>query len=148
MTRSSLARMLLRGAMRRCPWCGGRGAFFTSWFSKGPACRTCGLKWRRGDVGFELGAAAMAAVIVLGPLILALGVVLAFTWPEVRVVPMMVVFLAAGIVLPVVLYPMSYTMWQGVDLLMRPVEPEHFVLEHLERSGGAELDSGAVPDAD
>lgn len=77
----------------------------------------------------------MAAVIVLGPLVVALGVVLAITWPDVSVVPMMVVFLSAGLVLPIVLYPMSYTMWQAVDLLMRPVEPEHFDLEHLDRPG-------------
>lgn len=77
----------------------------------------------------------MAAVIVLGPLIVALGVVLAITWPQVRVLPTMVVLLGAGLVLPIVLYPMSYTMWQAVDLLMRPVEPEHFDLEHLDPPG-------------
>ena len=124
--------MLVRGAVRRCPWCAGRGAFFTSWFAKSPACHTCGLRWRRGDVGFELGAAAMAAVIVLGPLIVALGIVMAITWPEVRVLPTTVVFLVAAVVLPIVLYPVSYTMWQAVDLMMRPVEPEHFDLEHLD----------------
>lgn len=73
----------------------------------------------------------MAAVIVLGPLVVALGTVLAITWPEVRVAPMLIVLLIAGVVLPLVLYPMSYTMWQAVDLLMRPVEPEHFDLDHL-----------------
>jgi hypothetical protein len=78
----------------------------------------------------------MAAVIVLGPLIVALGIVLAITWPEVRVLPMMVGFFVAGIVLPIVLYPVSYTMWQAVDLLMRPVEPEHFDLEHLDTPDG------------
>lgn len=90
----------------------------------------------------------MAAMIVLGPLILALGVVLAFTWPEVRVAPTMVALLAAGVVLPVVLYPMSYTMWQAVDLMMRPVEPEHFDLDHLDRSNGAEPDANANLDPD
>ncbi len=74
----------------------------------------------------------MAAIIALGPLILALGVVLAITWSDIRVVPTMAVFLVAGLILPVVLYPMSYTMWQAVDLMMRPVEPEHFDLEHLD----------------
>jgi hypothetical protein len=78
----------------------------------------------------------MAAMIVLGPLIVALGIVLAITWPEVRVLPMMVAFFVAGIVLPIVLYPVSYTMWQAVDLLMRPVEPEHFDLEHLDLPDG------------
>jgi hypothetical protein len=71
-------------------------------------------------VGFELGAAAMAAIIAVGPLVLVLGVVLAITWSDIRVVPTMAV------------YPMSYTMWQAVDLMMRPVEPEHFDLEHLD----------------
>lgn len=132
MTRSSLAKMLVRGAFRRCPWCGGRGAFFTSWFNKGHACRTCGLQWRRGDVGFELGAAATAAGIVLGPLVVGMGVALALTWPEVRVLPTTVVFLVFGAALPIVLYPVSYTMWQAVDLMMRPVEPDDFDLDHLE----------------
>lgn len=68
----------------------------------------------------------MAAVIVLGPLVLALGVVLAITWPEVEVVPMMVAFITAGVVLPIVLYPISYTMWQAVDLVMRPAGPSDF----------------------
>lgn len=84
----------------------------------------------------------MAAIIAVGPLVLALGAFLAITWPEVRVVPTMSVFLVAGVVLPIWLYPMSYTMWQGVDLLMRPVEPEHFDLDHLD------LLAQVPPDAD
>lgn len=119
--------MLLRGARRRCPWCSGRRAFFTSWFTKGDACRTCGLRWRRGDAGFELGAAAMAAIIVMGPLMMLLGIVVAVTWPEIAVAPLMAVLIVGGAILPIVLYPVSYTMWQAVDLLMRPVEEKDFV---------------------
>lgn len=63
----------------------------------------------------------MAAIIVMGPLVVALAVVLAITWPEVPVVPLLAVFLPAGLVLPIVLYPVSYTMWQAVDIVMRPV---------------------------
>ena len=76
--------MLFRGLRRACPWCGGRHAFFTGWFHKTEHCRSCGLRWRRGDVGFELGAASMAAIIVLGPLIVGLGVMAALTWPDDR----------------------------------------------------------------
>lgn len=121
--------MLLRGAFRRCPSCGGRGAFFTSWFGKAEACRTCGLRWHR-DVGYELGAAAVAAIIVMGPLLVVLGVVLAIMWPEVAVVPLMVVFVGAGLVLPIVLYPVSYTMWQAVDLFMKPAGPDDYLVDH------------------
>ena len=74
----------------------------------------------------------MAAIIAVGPLVVLLGIVLAITWPDVRVVPTLAVFLPTALVLPIVLYPMSYTMWQAVDLMMRPVEPEHFDLEHLD----------------
>jgi uncharacterized protein (DUF983 family) len=132
--------MLLRGALRRCPWCNGRGAFFTSWFAKAPACRTCGLRWRRDDVGFELGAAAMAALICIGPLVLLLGITLAVLWPEVPVIPLLATFLPGGLILPVALYPTSYTMWQAIDLLMRPASPEDFDVSHLDVELGADPD--------
>ncbi len=118
--------MLLRGLFRRCPWCGGRGAFFTGWFAKQPQCRHCGLRWRRGDVGFELGAAAIAAIICMGPLVLALGGMVALTWPELAVVPLIAVLGVGALVLPVLLYPSSYTVWQALDLVMRPVSPDDF----------------------
>jgi hypothetical protein len=79
-------------------------------------------------VGFELGAAAMAAIITLGPLIAALGVIVAITWPTVAVVPTMAVLVPAAVILPVVLYPVSYTMWQAVDIAMRPVTVDDFDL--------------------
>ena len=118
--------MLFRGALRRCPWCGGRGAFFTGWFAKGEHCQTCGLRWRRGDVGYELGAAAIAAIITLGPLIIALGLTIGFTWPKLEVVPMLAVFLPIALLLPLLTYPLSYTIWQAIDLTMRPVQVEDF----------------------
>lgn len=124
--RSSLLKMLWRAVRRRCPWCGGKGAFFTGWFAKGPSCATCGLRWRRGDVGFELGAAAIAAILTLGPLILALGIILAITWPTVAVLPLLVVLGAAAVILPIITYPLSYTIWQSLDVLMRPVEIDDF----------------------
>lgn len=118
--------MLTRGVFRRCPWCGGRGAFFTGWFTKAPSCRTCGLRWRRGDVGFELGAAAIAAVLSLGTLVVLLVAALAITWPDTQALPLLAVLLPAAVVLPVVAYPLSYTVWQAVDLAMRPVEVDDF----------------------
>ena len=133
--------MLWRGLRRACPWCGGRHAFFVGWFTKTDHCRSCGLRWRRGDVGFELGAASIAAVISLGPLIVLLGVLLAITWPEVAVVPMLAVLIPLAIVLPIVLYPVSYTTWQALDIAMRPVEVDDFVIvEQLDEQADLALD--------
>jgi uncharacterized protein (DUF983 family) len=120
--------MLWRASHRSCPWCGGRQAFFVGWFAKVDHCRSCGLRWRRDDVGFEVGAAAMAAIITIVPLIVGLGVIVAITWPTVAVVPTMAVLIPAAVVLPVVLYPVSYTMWQAVDIAMRPVTVDDFDL--------------------
>ncbi|SRR6056297_808319 len=124
--------MLLRGAFRRCAWCGGRGAFFTGWFKKAEHCQTCGLKWRRDDVGYELGAAAVTAIITFGPLMLILGGMVALTWPEVNVVPMFIVLAVLAVVLPFFTYGPAYCMWQAIDILLRPPEPGDF--ERVEES--------------
>ena len=115
--------MLGRGLLRRCPWCGGPGAFFTGWFAKQDRCRTCGIGWRRGYEGFELGALAISAVVCLGVLVVGLGIGVIATTPDIPVLEMMLVLGAGAIVLPVVVYPVSYTVWQAVDLAMRPPEP-------------------------
>lgn len=115
--------MLWRGVRRRCAWCGGRGAFFTGWFAKQDRCRTCGIEWRRGYEGFELGALAISAVLVLGTLVVAMTVGIALTLPGVDVLPLLLILGAGAVVLPILLYPVSYTMWQAVDLAMRPPEP-------------------------
>lgn len=96
------------------------------------------MRWRRDDVGFELGAAAVAAIIVMGPLIIGMAVALAVVWPEVPVGPLLAVFLPLGLILPLVLYPMSYTVWQAVDVMMRPVTVDDFDVAHLDSA----LDGG------
>ncbi len=143
MTRPPLPEMLLRGLLRRCAWCGGRGAFFTGWTSKQAQCKTCGLNWRRGDVGYELGAAATAAIICMGPLVVLLGIVIAFTWPAVHIVPLFIVFGVGALVLPILLYPSSYTMWQAVDILMRPPRPADF--DAVDDGAGSGVDGGTSP---
>ena len=126
MARPPLPKMLLRGLFRRCAWCGGRGAFFTGWTKKADNCKTCGLNWRRDDVGYELGAAAVAAIICMGPLVLSLGVVVAINWPEFDPIPLFITLGIGAVILPPTLYPSSYTTWQAVDIMLRPPEPADF----------------------
>ena len=63
--------------------------------------------------------------------VVALGVSVAITWPEVAVLPLMIVLGAAGVFVPVAVYPMSYTSWQALDLVMRPVSADDFLDESL-----------------
>ena len=115
--------MLWRGVRRRCAWCGGRGAFFTGWFSKQRTCRTCGIDWHRGYEGFELGAMAISIIVCFGALVVGVAIGVIATWPDIAVVPLMAILGVCAIVLPVVVYPVSYTLWQAVDLAMHPPIP-------------------------
>jgi uncharacterized protein (DUF983 family) len=115
--------MLWRGVRRRCAWCGGRGAFFTGWFAKQETCRTCGIGWRRGYEGFELGAMAVSIVVCFGALVIGVGIGVAATAPDVAVAPLLVILAVCAVVLPIVVYPLSYTLWQAIDLAMRPPGP-------------------------
>lgn len=126
MARPSLPVMLWRGVRRRCAYCGGRGAFFTSWFAKQARCKTCGIEWHRGYEGFELGAMAINAILSLGTLVVGMVIGIIATWPDIAVLPLLLILGAAAIALPLILYPVTYTVWQAVDLAMRPPVPSDF----------------------
>lgn len=115
--------MLWRGARWRCAWCGGRRAFFTSWFRKDDRCHTCGIDWHRGYDGFELGAATVNTIVTFGLLVAAMAVGIVATMPDIAVVPLLIGLGIGGIVVPTAAYPISYTLWQAIDLAMRPPEP-------------------------
>jgi len=68
----------------------------------------------------------MTAIITFGPLILVLGGMVAVTWPEVYAVPMFAVLVVMAVVLPFVNYGPAYCLWQAIDILLRPPEPEDF----------------------
>jgi uncharacterized protein (DUF983 family) len=116
--------MLWRGALRRCPWCGDPGAYFTGWFTKQDACRRCGMPWRRSDVGFELGAMTVNIIITFGLIVAGATIGLIATAPEFAVLEIMVALGVAAVVVPVALYPVSYTLWQALDLAMRRPDRE------------------------
>ena len=118
--RPGVGTMLWRGLRRRCPWCNGRGAFFTGWFTKQDRCGTCGLDVERGDDGFSLGAATINAIVTLGIVVVGLAVGVVLTSPDIPVFELIGVLGLIAVLVPVVLYPVSYTTWQAVDLAMRP----------------------------
>lgn len=119
--RPPLVKMLFRGLFRRCAWCGGKGSFFTSWYKKTDNCQTCGIQWERGYEGYELGAATMGVFITFGSIIfwLVLSVIIG-----VDLVPLLIVAGVLAVCLPILAYPLTYTVWQGVDLFIRAPSEE------------------------
>lgn len=112
--------MLARASLRRCPWCGDRRAYFTGWFSRRDACQRCGTPWRRDDVGFALGAATVNVILTCGLIVVGATIGMIATAPDFAVIPIMVGLAVGALVVPIVLYPVTYTLWQAVDLAMRP----------------------------
>ncbi|MFM8626778.1 MAG: hypothetical protein ACKOCC_07525 [Actinomycetota bacterium] len=119
--RAALPVLLARGVVRRCAWCGGKGAFCTSWFGRQERCHTCGLSWERGYEGFELGAATMGVFLTFGSIIawMIISVVVG-----VSLVPLLVVAGVIAVAVPILGYPLTYTVWFGVDLFIRQPSAE------------------------
>ena len=118
----SALRMLLRGLTRRCAHCGQRGAFFVSWVKTQDQCRGCNLLWRRNLDGFMLGASAVSFILTGGALVATLAVGALVTYTNIAILPLLISTVSATLIVGILGYPISYTTWLAIDLIMRPLE--------------------------
>ena len=116
-----VGRMLLRGMVRHCPRCGS-GAIFTSWFRLAERCPGCRLRLEREN-DFFLGGYVINLAVTEGLLAVALlaYVLRLAAHPGTSIVPVLVTGLVIAVILPVLFFPFSRTIWMAVDLAMRPV---------------------------
>ena len=114
-------RMVLRGLVRRCPRCGG-GKLFTSWLKMKPRCPRCGMCFEREE-GFFLGAYVINFGVMILALAIFIGVGVALTLPDPPPGKLALGGMAVGILVPILFYPMSRTVWSAIDLMMKPLEP-------------------------
>ncbi len=128
LTKPSTGQLLVRGATRRCPWCGDRKAYFTSWFGRSDSCRKCDRGYRRGDDAFELGAVTVNIIFTFLSILLALVVVFVLIFGlHIKLSLVWITIIGAFFVLlaPLIYYPLSFTVWQAIDLIMRaPTDAE------------------------
>jgi uncharacterized protein (DUF983 family) len=114
--------VLGRGLRKRCPLCGANGQF-EAWFHKRDRCPRCNFPLERIE-GNWIGALGMNTIFTFGLLALVLTVGMVLSWPDIAVVPILVVGIVVAIVTPVVFLPTSHTLWSAIDLLMRPPDPD------------------------
>ena len=112
----------LRGATLRCPRCGG-GGILRSWFKLKHECPTCGLVLDRGETDYWYGGYAVNFVTAesLGVAII-LGAIY-FSWPKVNWTVVQWGAPVVMIILPILFFPFSRTLWLAWDLCFRPEEP-------------------------
>jgi uncharacterized protein (DUF983 family) len=119
---ATFGRMLFRAVRRRCPRCGGRPSWFTGWFRRVDRCRTCGYRYERQD-GFMVGAITINTILTFGAILVVLVVGMIVTYPDIAVVPIVAGCLVVAVLVPIVAFPFTYTIWGAIDLAMHPLQP-------------------------
>lgn len=119
--------MLRRGAIRRCPRCGGGKLFRTFWSIK-DRCPRCGLLFAR-EPGYFTGVYLVNFGVVLAVLFV---IVMSFAiWlgndPDAPLLPPLLIGLGVAVVLPILFYPFARTLWSALDLAMTPMELEEIL---------------------
>jgi uncharacterized protein (DUF983 family) len=118
----TLTRLLGRGLSLRCPVCGG-GGLFRRWFTMVERCPRCDFRLERIE-GHWLGALGMNTIVSFAAVLVALVAAFALTYPDGSVALALGVVVATAVIVPLVFYPVSKTLWSAIDLAMRPLEPD------------------------
>ncbi len=71
-----------------------------------------------------LGAMAISFITTGGSLIITMGVGVVVTYPDVALIPVLGSTIAATLLVGVGGYPISYTLWQAIDLYLRPLNED------------------------
>ncbi|MEZ5407238.1 MAG: DUF983 domain-containing protein [Acidimicrobiales bacterium] len=117
----SWVRLLARGARLRCPACAS-GHLFRHWITMADTCPRCGLRFARIE-GHWIGAIGINTIVSFSAFLLTTAVGLIATFPNFPVLPLILLNVAVAVIVPLVFYPFSRTLWTGLDIAMRPLEP-------------------------
>lgn len=71
-----------------------------------------------------MGAVTVNTAITFGAVAICMAVGFVATAPDIPVAPLMLAIGAVGVVVPVVAYPFSYTLWLAFDLAVHPPEAD------------------------
>ena len=118
--------LLWRAVRRRCPNCGWPHAF-ESYFKLRERCPRCGILLERGEGDYFLGAYALNLIGVEVFLAGAFLVVMIATWPNPPWNALQYGGAALAVIVPIVCYPFTKTIWLALDLIFRPPKREDFI---------------------
>ena len=136
---SRVLTLFSRALRLRCPVCGG-GPIFSSWFNIRESCPACD-RWLERDEGYYTGAMALNLIVAEGIFIVGFVAALILTWPT---PPWQILTWGGAIVavlMPLLFYPFSKTLWIALDVLMHADDPSetHFHPDLEEESGRPSL---------
>lgn len=94
---------------------------FARWFKLNSHCPRCGIASER-VAGHFVGAVGFNTIFSFGVLLIVLLVGTWLSYPDIAVVEMMVAGFTAAIVVPLLFWPFSQTLWMAFDLAWRPAD--------------------------
>lgn len=124
----------LRGATKRCPRCGA-GGLFSSWFRIREKCPRCGLRLEREEGGF-LGAITLNYIATAVAWVALLVIWLIVDLPDLHVAALTIASLAVAVLVPLLFWPFSKTIWCAVDYLIYRTSPDYGSREAADRASG------------
>lgn len=115
-----LGTLIGRGIRRKCPNCGS-GGIFDGWFKLKERCPTCSYPFEREE-GYWVSAIIVNTAVIEGLFLVVFLVTVLATAPEIEWLPLLVIAIVMNLVFPIFFYPMSKTVWMGIDLYFHPLE--------------------------
>lgn len=107
-----LRALLPRAFKRVCPYCG-ETKLFKHWFNMNDQCPHCGVEYNRED-GYFLGAFALNLIIAE---FLGMGaVIVLLIRSNLSILQQEAIAISVAIILPLIFYPFSRTLWMTLDL--------------------------------
>ncbi len=85
-------------------------------------CHRCELRFERIE-GHWLGAIGINTVLSFGVLLVTLIGGMILTFPEFPLATLIPINVAVAVIVPLILWPVSRTLWTAIDIAMRPLEP-------------------------
>jgi small-conductance mechanosensitive channel len=93
-------------------------------------CPRCGLRFERID-GHWSGDLGINTIVSFGALFVTLIVGFALTYPDGPGIPLFLWAVSVAVIVPVLFFPFSKTIWLAIDLVMRPLEPDEVKPEYF-----------------
>ncbi|MFM8857936.1 MAG: hypothetical protein ACKOI2_12205 [Actinomycetota bacterium] len=64
----------------------------------------------------------IALILNIGLVVVAIAIAIVLTVPDIPVLTLSIVLAATSIIVPIVTWPISHTLWSAIDLRFRPVD--------------------------
>lgn len=87
------------------------------------SCPGCGLEFER-EPGYWVGAVIINTTVIFATFLVVFGGLVLLTYPDVPWGLVLAVTALANVIIPIVFYPISKSLWSGMELSWHQLEPE------------------------